>query len=855
MHLRSILLSLLPLLRLPAYGQDAGDALRRGDESLAAGLWEIATVHLESALQSADLPPDQSARAAIGLAESWIRQGKSDAALDLLEQSIARNHPEQPFWKGQALASSGRIAEAIAQLTPLSERPDAPHRLETAVSLANLHLSLEQIDAALGVLSGFRQSADPSHAPAILLREVEILIDTQQHPKARTLFSSIEKFPSNLQAHADLLNAHLTLGENQASVAAGIFRSLIDQPRGLSLRQFHSAAVGLTDSLLQSEGASSAFAFLVSFIGEHPDSVQLEALFQRIEKIMPEKPSAGDMVLEQLGQWIPTSEISPTGLVPTEGAECVSAWPSVKVHEEVIAYALFTRALGLDRNESPQALAESRRLMNRLRAEFPNHPLVNRAMLLLGKRYLMAGLTDQAFHLLTVLRENSKLPQLRGEAAFLQAQEAYKNGESGPATKLFEEAANELSTTSANAARYNALASLVLDHAKSGSKLTTIANANINDPALSADIELERALVAESPEEKNQAIENFLDQNPNHPRANEARLAAAHAALDQAQPDTEHARKLIDSISPQSEGTQTVSPAQLAWLKIRISSARHELPDVIANATALLNQFPAEPIAEDAAMLLGRAHFELRNYNDARLTLEKLANTSTNPSRSQAAWLLAARAATLVQTPQSRQEALVLYTKAAESNSPLSSVARLEMARLMIDMNQSEEAIKLLRPWFASLTSNDPIQHTCGLLLGDAIQSIGITRPEALTEALEIYDTLLANSPKNSANFNHLQYLRGRTFEQLPDKPDTPGQNEQQALLAYYSVLETTNTPAEWNYLELCGFRALAFLEKSQRWPAAIACARKIASFKGPRAEEATQRAEQIRLKNMIWED
>jgi tetratricopeptide (TPR) repeat protein len=425
MHLRSILLLLLTLLCLPAQGQDAGDALRKGDESLAAGLWEIAAAHFENALQSADLPADQSAQAAIGLAESWIRQGKSDAALDLLEQSIARNHPEQPFWKGQALASSGRITEAIAQLTPLSEKPDAPHRFETAVSLANLHLSLEQTDVALNSLSGFRKSADPSHAPAILLREVEILIDTQQYPKARTLFSLIEKFPSNLQAHADLLNAHLTLAENQASVAARIFRSLIDQPRGLSLMQFHSAAVGLTDSLLQSEDASTAFAFLVSFIDEHPDSPQLEALFQRIEKIMPEKPLAGDMVLGQLGQWIPTSEISPTGLVPTEEGGCVSSWPSAKVHEKVIPYALFTRALGLDRNDSPQALAESRQLMNRLRAEFPDHPLVNRAMLVLGRRYLMAGLTDQAFHLLTVLRENSKLPQQRGEAAFLQALEAY----------------------------------------------------------------------------------------------------------------------------------------------------------------------------------------------------------------------------------------------------------------------------------------------------------------------------------------------------------------------------------------------------------------------------------------------
>jgi hypothetical protein len=68
-------------------------------------------------------------------------------------------------------------------------------------------------------------------------------------------------------------------------------------------------------------------------------------------------------------------------------------------------------------------------------------------------------------------------------------------------------------------------------------------------------------------------------------------------------------------------------------------------------------------------------------------------------------------------------------------------------------------------------------------------------------------------------------------------------------------VLEIDTAPAEWHYFELCGFRALALLEKARRWPAAVACARKIASFKGPRAEEAEARASQLQLKHMIWED
>ena len=89
----------------------------------------------------------------------------------------------------------------------------------------------------------------------------------------------------------------------------------------------------------------------------------------------------------------------------------------------------------------------------------------------------------------------------------------------------------------------------------------------------------------------------------------------------------------------------------------------------------------------------------------------------------------------------------------------------------------------------------------------------------------------------------------------MPD-PQTPDlKREKEALIAYYSVLEREQAPAQWEYFEASGFRALALLEKARRWPAAIACAKKIASFRGPRAQEAAARANQIQLKYMIWED
>ena len=97
--------------------------------------------------------------------------------------------------------------------------------------------------------------------------------------------------------------------------------------------------------------------------------------------------------------------------------------------------------------------------------------------------------------------------------------------------------------------------------------------------------------------------------------------------------------------------------------------------------------------------------------------------------------------------------------------------------------------------------------------------------------------------------------MRGLTLEQLPDPGNPILKRDKLAFIAYYSVLERNTPPEQWQYFELCGFRALALLEKARRWPAAIACAKKIASFKGPRAEEAAARANQIQLKHMIWED
>jgi tetratricopeptide (TPR) repeat protein len=265
--------------------------------------------------------------------------------------------------------------------------------------------------------------------------------------------------------------------------------------------------------------------------------------------------------------------------------------------------------------------------------------------------------------------------------------------------------------------------------------------------------------------------------------------------------------------------------------------------ETITFANNLIKKFPGSPHESEALMILGKSLFRSKSYNDARLIFEKIAKTNPGTQRSQAAFLLAARSAALGATNQSREEALKLFDQAISINGPLSSLAILEKARLNMDLVRINTAIESLSAAYQKISPDDPSRLPTGLLLSEALYARGDSDPESLLKALEIYNQLID--------------LRGLTLEKLPD-PENPGQTRfNDALSAYFAVLDRPVDPAppEWKWFELSGFRALEVLENAQRWQAAISIAEKIATFGGPRAEEAATRARKLRLKHMIWED
>jgi hypothetical protein len=144
-----------------------------------------------------------------------------------------------------------------------------------------------------------------------------------------------------------------------------------------------------------------------------------------------------------------------------------------------------------------------------------------------------------------------------------------------------------------------------------------------------------------------------------------------------------------------------------------------------------------------------------------------------------------------------------------------------------------------------------------GFLLGESITLEAAGDAKYLAEALAIYEQLLTHPKIDPSSRHRLKYLCGQTLEQLPNPKDPSTKRTAEALEAYYSVLETAAEapPAEWDWFERCGFRALDIYADAHRWQSAIAVAKKIASCNGPRASEAANRAHILQLKHMVWED
>lgn len=827
------------------------------ERAMEDGLWDVAAKRLGEAGAAADLPVDKLQNVQLLLAECLVRGNRPDDALKVLESSIIRDHPETPFWLGQALAGQGRFADAVEKLLPIAADPANPLQGEAAFTAANLQISLDRPQLALSTLALLADSNVAADSIDSKLRSAAILLDLGSNAESREMLPPADAVPPGLIPHANLLNGYLLLSEGKPSAAQTVFSSLLVDPYGQSIRRYNLAAIGMADSIADQGDTAAAMDSLFAFIQSRTETSRLAPMFRRINAWMPEKFLTADHpALLKLAGWLPKTIPTASGFINVDAGTAAAAWPTATAPlTDLETFATYTCAVALRRVNTPSARQESELLMQRLRLLAPSHFLIPKSLLTLAGWKLEDGLGDEALALLDSLRRNAKSPRIEGEAAFSNALQAYRNGDAELAGSLFAEAAEFLEGDDREAAAFNAALAL-----SDGDDSVPFTIQNIGPEAakkLEIDLKLEKALSEVSAEKAKARLDEFLRENPDHPRAGEARIAIAEAALASAPPDLSLAQAQLDTLGASAEVLPDTMGARLALAKLRLLDLSGKIEETVALAGKIAEEFPDSSTSLEASLVLGKTLFRSGQYNKARLRLEKLASSEPGTQRSQAALLLAARSAALGATAQSREEALALFDRTMAIDGSLKELALFEKARLQIDLNRLPAAIESLNAAYAKKSPDDPSRLPTGLLLAEAIYAHGDSDPGSLSEALEIYDRLLDLTKDNLASYFRLQYLRGLTLEKLPDPTDPAKTRLDEARDAYFSVLDrpVDPPPPEWEWFGRSGFRLLSLLENGRDWKAAIAIAEKIASFGGPRSEEAATRARQLRLKHMIWED
>jgi len=586
--------SLLLLIQQPDLRGQGVDAFRvterKGDAALADGLWEVAEMHFRNCLADPSLAAEAKSQVAIRLAESLIRAGNAKEALELLAQSFAAKNPESPFWKAQALAAQDRFTEALEIFRTLLAAPATPHRTEAGFTQASLQLALGQTDAALATLATLIPGSDAATIVKIQLYQVEILLDLKRPADARQAMPDQATIATADRPLAAFLEAQLLLNEGHPTDAESSFQELVNHPQGQSLARYHSAAIGLADAIQAQGDPEEATNSLLAFLQDHPDSPVLEAIFKRILQWLPEKPALTDATLESLAQWIPPAVLRDVLPLDITQPNIIAAWPTYPAAgtlTDLSAFSLYTRAIGLHRIGTPESRAEARVLLNRLRVEYPEHFLANRALYQSARWFLDEGSIDQAFSILNTLRDTAKSPVLKGEAAFLEARIACLNGDPKKAIQLFDEAANALAAPEARLARLQSAIARLRSGDLNGTTLIQ-QSGGTQDKALEADLQLERALATTPPIAARAAIEEFLTRFPDHPRAAEARLAAAEAALASPVPDLQFAREQLETL----DAGPDIAASRIALARLRIADLSKDSAAAIAAAQAIVDTYP-----------------------------------------------------------------------------------------------------------------------------------------------------------------------------------------------------------------------------------------------------------------------
>jgi len=841
---------------------------QEGAKAMTDHLPDVAVDRFRTVLADKKLSKTATPYVTLALCEALIRSsrleqsenGQAAEALKLLTDKTLESLASTPIWKAEALASQGRYQEAQTALSAV--QATHPFYREIQLARARILIALTRTPDALKILLDSATSKTPKIRDEANLLSAEIHIVQGRYEIALEVLDNMDVQNPRAAKLKEYLSASLSLAEGNAVETTNRFQSLITAPEQLSERIFYACILGLADAQTANKQTDAAIATLEQFITEHPDAPSLQAAFIRLIKLLPEELPDDHPSMIKLRTWSSETPLTESTLY-ISGDSCAAIRPyqaTTSVHDDLVTLSLYHRAVLLARSKEPKNHTLAMALLARLRSQHPAHTLPPTELYLklasaslfdTAYLHLKKNQADQATFTLSVMEKVAFSPRLKDQASFLRGLLLAKETQLDTSLDAFNFARQSTSEDIASAASINA--GIIALKASDMATFEKVLGGN-QDSQIRTALLLERALWKCSQLDPNgrAELDTFIMNHLGHPRENEARMALAAACVNISPTDFILARAQLEKIAPRLPGAAN----QLSITRIAIHAAKLDQKWLAAAAAAekFTTAFKDDPNVPAITLKHGLAYYHNGDYNKARQIFQDIPTKHPESSSAPYASFYAAMSARLGGTAQAREECIGLFQAIIDSKHTLSAEARIQQSRVLIDLRQYAEAEKNLSVILESKTSPIFIRRDAGVLMGDCLHQQGGNSPEKFKQAIAIYDQLLAEKDLAIGWKNFIHYLRGQTYDSMGNKSD--------AFLSYFSVIVQGNNPnidernqEEWKWFYRCGFKALSMLETDRRWEAAVKLARRIASFKGPRAEEASKRAISLANKHMIWEN
>lgn len=774
-------------------GARAEDArLAAARQALNQGLPQVAVSKIRRIADEEWESPEDSRSAQSVLGCALFAAGRPQESVAVLEK-LASPLSEARLCLAGAMAELGKISEALILYDSLTDEAEFASRAE--IGGATMREKLGQSDQARQRLRAYLDQHPEASDVALVLAALQV----DSNDAAGALLS-LKDLPSGVEPGAEVANylrARAYLLSGRRDDAEKSLRQIAVPPANLA----PAVAIALAESLRAQEGEGAKV--LEQFIESNPRLPGLETVFAALEGC------SGS---------------------PEDSLSELRKWSKDDKSPERAAVAQIYRARAEYRSgRTDKGIG----LLEGFLGKYPKHPLTSAVLEDLAEWKLAEGKPEEALELAR-----------RGEGAKLR----FVEGEALAALRHHEEAAAVFLQSAhdpelANAALTNSALCAMLAGTTDAENpaLTTLATKEGGEAGQERIVFLEalRHAALREPDAPEQLRAIASGSSRWAPRA---RLALAE--WNNLRLDREGARRELRMISTEAPADQE----RIAYLEVFLSDTGEADADLqtIALATAFLKDFPHSRFEPDVRMKLGEVLHRRGDYLGSHREFSLVVAKFPDSPLAEPALFMAAQAKARSMSPDAKTEAIELYEQVARGNGPLALRARLSQALLFNALKKPKEALGVLD----NILTGHPDPELRGLVLiemGDTHFAQGGLNPTEYQEAIDTWEKL-ASDPETSKAMRHQALVKmGAAHEKL-------GQNDA-ALESYHQVFsEEQKGEPEYFWFYKAGFDAGRLLESQQLWKEAIVVYESIAASEGPRAEEARDRVNKIRLENFIWE-